>query len=320
MAIGIFLFASIDRIPFLGDAAAILVLPYLFISLIIFLSIIAQVLQPDFLTPFINNPVNSFVMGSWIAGISVVCNVVLKFYPEAEDILLWIAVCNSVVFFLFLFFYLRNIFKLFKGRLKHEVHGVVLLSTVSTQSIVILWIELNPSLPYIISAAGIAAGLCFYIAGTGLILARFLHLKDWSLAEDWANTNCIIHGALSISGLALTLSHILPPVWLMRYWLIALFFFAVIEAIEMARAYKRMQIYGWRKGLLTYQVSQWSRNFTFGMLFAFTNTLVNDPFYTGVHLPFQSLLITILPWVVFLLLILEICLWIDSRLFERLFS
>jgi hypothetical protein len=314
MAIGIFLFAAIDKIPILNDVAILLVIPYILVALFIFLSIFVQVLQPDFITPFIKNPVNSFVMGSWIAGVSVVCNVVLKFSPDADDFIFGITVINSIVFLLFLFFYLRNFWRLLIEPCKHEVHGVVLLSTVSTQSIVILWVELVPSLSRMLVAVGIGMGLCFYIVGISLIFLRYLRSNEWSLSEDWTNTNCIIHGALSISGLALVLSHSGSPGFILLYWQSVFFLFALIESFELARAVIRVKKYGWRKGLFTYQVSQWSRNFTFGMFYAFTLSLGNDPFYAGVHLPFQTFFLPILAWIVFLLLMVEICLWIYIKM------
>jgi len=40
--------------------------------------------------------------------------------------------------------------------------------------------------------------------------------------------------------------------------------------VEIARAMKRTRLYGFAEGLLIYDPTQWSRNFTFGMLYAFT--------------------------------------------------
>jgi hypothetical protein len=47
-------------------------------------------------------------------------------------------------------------------------------------------------------------------------------------------------------------------------------FFAVVELIEIARLAARVRAVGWREALFVYDVSQWARNFTFGMFTAFT--------------------------------------------------
>ncbi|WP_175987319.1 hypothetical protein [Bacillus sp. Marseille-Q1617] len=317
MALGIFLYSTVDVIPWLEEIANVLVIPYLLLSLIIFLAILFQVFQPGFITPFIHNPVNSFVMGSWVAGFSIVCNVIHKFIPGTDTLIFGMAILNSIIFVIFLGFYIRNFKELVSTPAKYTIHGVVLLSTVSTQSIVILWIKLVPSLSNIIFIIGISLGLCFYLCGVALIAKRYFFSKDWSLSEDWANTNCILHGALSISGLALVLSHWISPSGLTLYWLAVFILLIIIETIEILRAVVRVKGLGWRKGVFTYQISQWSRNFTFGMFFAFTNTMAADPMYANIDLPFQRLVLSSLPWIILVLLIVEIYLWIDSKVMGK---
>jgi hypothetical protein len=93
------------------------------------------------------------------------------------------------------------------------------------------------------------------------------------LADDWDTTNCIGHGAMAISGLAALVSGTIPVPWIVLAWLWVAGMFVLVESIEIARLVVRVQAYGWRKGVLTYNVSQWARNFTFGMFYAFTLSL-----------------------------------------------
>ncbi len=317
MALGIFLYSTVEVIPLLEEFANIMVIPYLLLSFIIFLAILFQLFQPGFITPFFHNPVNSFVMGSWVAGFSILCNVIHKFIPGTETLVFGMAILNSIVFVVFLSFYIHNFKKLVSTPAKYSIHGVVLLSTVSTQSIVILWIELVPSLSKLILIIGISLGLCFYLCGVTLIVKRYFFSKDWSLSEDWANTNCILHGALSISGLALVLSHWISPSGLNFYWIAVFILFVMIEIIEILRAVVRVKGLGWKKGVFIYQISQWSRNFTFGMFFAFTSTWAEDPVYGSIDLPFQHFVLSSLPWIILVLLIVEIYLWIDSKVMGK---
>ena len=61
--------------------------------------------------------------------------------------------------------------------------------------------------------------LCYAI-GLGLILRRYVGGETWRLADDWDNKNCILHGALSISGLAAVVSDHFSAQALLVFWLI----------------------------------------------------------------------------------------------------
>jgi hypothetical protein len=168
----------------------------------------------------------------------------------------------------------RDLWAILVGRSGGSVNGAILLSTVSTQSIVILGPLLTPpELPEAVWTAITILGYLFYVTGLALIVRHYLRERGLRLADGWDNTNCIGHGALAISGLAAVLRGDLPVPWIVLTWLWMAGMFVVIESIEIARAFVRVQAYGWRKGVLTYNVSQWARNFTFGMFYAFTLSL-----------------------------------------------
>src|SRR5690606_9654592 len=109
----------------------------------------------------------------------------------------------------------------------------------------------------------------------------------WSLVHDWNNTNCILHGAMSITGLAAALTLSVPLGFTVLVWGWVLAVFVVVEAVELLRAVKRVSALGWKEGVLSYHVSQWSRNFTFGMFYAFTvhlpARLLPGSFMRGTH-------------------------------------
>src|SRR5699024_11539519 len=79
-----------------------------------------------------------FTIGTWIAGVSVICNVFLKYFPGILLATQAMAILNT---FLWLFF-LVNCFYNFKqlsfDHTEYPVHGAILLSTVVTQSIMVL--------------------------------------------------------------------------------------------------------------------------------------------------------------------------------------
>ncbi|MFP5303400.1 hypothetical protein R2R70_19675, partial [Cobetia sp. SIMBA_158] len=90
----------------------------------------------------------------------------------------------------------------------------------------------------------------------------------------------------------------------------------VVETIEIVRAIIRIKEYGFKQGILTYHITQWARNFTFGMLYFFTFNLVNR--FTEVHpLLFQENFMIGLGWVVFTLLIIEFLLLINNFRYSK---
>src|SRR5699024_4220341 len=232
-----------------------------------------------FLIPFIQHPVNSFTIGTWIAGVSVLCNVFLKYFPEIILITQAMGIFNTFLFLFFLANCFYNFKQLFFDHQNYPVHGAILLSTVGTQSIIVLLNRVFFQFPVYFSEAVILLGLVFYLAGITLILNRYLRQKDWTLVDDWANTNCIIHGALSITGLAIVSTNTYSPLFVVVLWVLIFSLIVVVETLEVIRAMQRIKLYGWRNGVFHYHVSQWSRNFTFGMFYAFTSVMDTNPYY-----------------------------------------
>lgn len=319
MACGIFLIGAVEAFPTLDVEYGKYLAFFLLIAwVIIYKDLSIQFFHRDFLVPFIQNPVNSFVIGTWIAGVSVLCNVFLRYFPEILLLTQAMAIFNT---FLWLFF-LVNCFYNFKQLLfdytDFSVHGAILLSTVGTQSIVILLNNVFFQLPVYFAEAMIVLGLVFYLAGTILLFNRYIRHHNWTLADDWANTNCIIHGALSITGLAIVTTNTFTPGFVTYFWFLVFILLIIVEAIEVLRVVNRIKQYGWNKAFFTYDVTQWSRNFTFGMFYTFTLVMQANPFYpiaAGLY-NFQRTFLDYWAWVVLAAILWEIAIFIKARLSE----
>src|SRR5690625_4054213 len=135
-------------------------------------------------------------------------------------------------------------------------------------------------LPTYFATSVIILGIIFYLVGMIFIGKRYIRQKGWTLVDDWANTNCIIHGALSITGLAIVSTNTFTAQFVNFFWILIFCLLCIVEVIEVIRAVKRVKLYGWNKGIFQYDISQWSRNFTFGMFFTFTLFMQRNPFYT----------------------------------------
>ncbi|WP_281975185.1 hypothetical protein [Halobacillus litoralis] len=315
MALGVFLQGAMNH--FLNQTAGRwFVFAYLLLSIAIYSKLFRQVFQKGFLTSLLKNPVNSFVLGSWIAGFSVLSIVLERYLPLLHFMVAALAVVNSLLWVMFLYICFMNFKQLWARPAFHATHGVVLLSAVATQSVVILWNELFPSLPDIFSLSAFALGGLFYIGGLILIFKRYLE-TDWSLTEDWTNTNCIIHGGLSITGLAIVSTKMFQGEILLYYWMLVLIIFCLVEGLEVVRAIKRIRQKGWRKGVFSYNVSQWSRNFTFGMFYAFTMVMHENASYKKHLYDFHEHFLSVWAWVVLIALVIEIVLWGGEKVLKR---
>lgn len=305
MAIGIFLYGAFREF---SDHGEVFALVYLLISLFIFTMLIRQSFQKNFWRPFLRNPVNAFVIGSWVAGLSVLSQVLQEYLPFLQRLVFYVTIGNTILWIFFLCICMYNFKQLWKRSNMHATHGVVLLSTVATQSLVILWETVWPDLPETLTTGLIFLGIFFYLNGLSLILIRYKREK-WSIADDWTNTNCIIHGALSITGLAIVSMHLFSAKLVLGYWWMVIIVMVMVETMELWRGFVRVKERGWIQGVFTYHISQWSRNFTFGMFYAFTMVMLDIPKYATSFIEVQKVVLTTWAWVVIFTLIIEIVLW-----------
>jgi hypothetical protein len=252
-----------------------------------------------------SNPINRFGIGTCVAGTSI-CGIILeKQFHGWDPIVKVILYSNVCLWFFYILICLRTFADVLKKDLAKRVHGVLLLTTVSTQSIVLLASTVYKGLPEWIALFFTIIGACFYLISFLFIFKRYSRLGDWSFRKDWNNTNCILHGALSITGLACLVSHLLTKNSVMVIWFCAAAVFLIVEAIELFRLFSRIRNYGWIKAVFVYDVSQWSRIFTFAMFYTFTYLCGPNPYFTF-HL--RKVIIVSGIWFILVLLLFEIVL------------
>jgi hypothetical protein len=229
-------------------------------------SILLSIKDKSFFRRHVDNLINRFSIGTWIASTSI-CGIIIDeqfnphYIPELivmANFLLWISyMAGSIQAF-------RKI-----GGNSSKVHGVILLTTVSTQSLVLLTHAVVGQSPQLLMRVLIITGAIMYVVSVMMILKRYLG-SHWSIIHDWNNTNCIMHGALSITGFAAVTSGSVPSLIIESLWMMAAIMFIFVELLEIIRLNLRLRKLGIRKALWTYHVSQWSRIFTFAMFYTFT--------------------------------------------------
>ena len=320
MGIGIFINGAFNHLGFSGAETARSLAVVLFVLLLfIAFAYLRDVVRGEAFQRHFANPVAAFAVGTWIAGTSVCAITLSQRLPEWQPLIQTMVVANIGLWLYFAFRSVKNFVCLFAREYNQKVHGVLLLSTVSTQSLVIAWkAAFGSSEAYRLAAPWlIGLGILFYGVSFFLIVRRYVAGgTDFDLDRDWFNTNCILHGAMSITGLASIVCGVIPQGLILLIWLWVIAWFILVEAVENIRAVRRVQHHGFAKGLLAYDPTQWSRNFTFGMLYAFTMNfdLGASVAPTSMLLPLQAAILSFGAWVVLCLLLIEIFVFLRDRL------
>lgn len=277
MAGGIFVIAALGRFPFPEVVSVIVALSLLVVWVFIAISYVRSALRGDLLRN-LRQPANAFSVGTWVAGSAVLGRALFETLPgwRMLEVALWAVA--AVLWLLYLGLLAPAFRTVWRSPAGGGANGAILLSTVAAQSLVVSGGAVIPGgMPRWVSAALIVLGYAFYAVGLVPLARRYLLRGEWNLAEHWDDTNCILHGAMSITGLAIVQSGALPGSWAVATWVWAAVVFVLVEALEAARLAARARSYGWREGMFTYYVSQWARIFTFGMFYAFTLQLYRSP-------------------------------------------
>ncbi|MFC0016043.1 MULTISPECIES: hypothetical protein [Allobacillus] len=256
----------------------------------------------------LENPITSFGIGTWIASISL-GNVLISVYEPNAITIVFYSLNIGLLWTGYITWTIRN----YSIILQHfneyidKFQGGLLLSTVATQSVVISgYFVFGDQFPVPLARKLIWFGLLLYIMNLILITNRYVKLLFTEIIDRWTNSNCIIHGALSITGVAISFAY--PEISSLHFvvWGLVLLLFILVEWIELLRAFSRYRKYGWNEGFMVYSPTQWSRIFTFAMFLYFTERIFvigQDSIHTWVNMflygmSFTIVLLFIAQWVI----------------------
>jgi len=284
MAVGIFSLGALQKLPFYTPFIAKLITLELSI---IWLYIIASYLICYFKQHFsihMNRISNQFSIGTWVAGNATLGILILQEFPSWRMIILILSILTMAIWIWYICLVVNNLSKMNKKL--YNVHiGSILLATVSTQSIVLLFNFVTfDSTPTIVNQILLIFGCMFYIVGLIIIMRHHFHISYRKSIIHWDNTNCIIHGAASITGLAGLMTHTVPIVVIIFIWIWTSCLFFLVEGISVVKIVKRIQKGGLLRGVLKYNISQWTRNFTYGMYYAFSLSLFESKLFNNTFL------------------------------------
>lgn len=317
MATGILLLGAMQKVVFHHkDLAIISTTLVLLLLFILYMAFGRDIILGVMWERHFRNPISSFGVGTWVAATSVSILVIMNFATFLKPIALILFLLNCILTISYIAIIVRNYILLFKSngsQLRKKVHGILLLACVAIQSIIAAGQSLFGK-PFV-AVFGMWLwwfGCLLYGLGLVLILNRYIRSEDRNLAQNWMNTNCIIHGAMSISGLVGEMTGVVSTAVLGVVWIWVMIAFIIVEGFEIARFIQRVKRYGWKQGMWVYHTSQWARNFTFGMLLAFSMHLHVQGILTHL-LNMKSVVLYIGPFVVVFLFAMEVLVALTGR-------
>lgn len=260
------------------------------------MNILAALSNHSFAERHIRSEINRFTIGTWIAGTSIF--IVLTYINGIAghgwlDVL---ALLNVVLWLSYLGMSFHTI-RIGLRKWKHTIlSGNLFLTTVSTQSVAIMLRTVFPGLNVSLIFIIISLRLIFYMISFILIISHFS-------IRHWNATNCIFHGALSITGVALLYNDIIPDVHALAFWSVVLAVFMIVEMMELIILFTKLKKHHFKEVLFKSNISHWSRLFTFGMFYTFTSMLeIKQGIVESVKNGFLSFLFI----TIFLLLLIEL--------------
>ena len=310
MAIGIFSLAALQKLSFENVfITKLIALELLIIWLYIAASYFICYLKGYFFI-LVQHMHDQLSIGTWVASCAVMAMVIQEEFPTWH-ILIWTMALLALAIWTIYFLLLIKIFlKILTGASRIHV-GTILLSTVSTQAIVILLNTLLPMLiPRYFNQILIVIGSIFYIIGLLIILRYHIIKKPKYIFIRWSNTNNIIHGALSITGIAILITHAMSKNIIILIWITVTSLFAMIESVSLIKLYQRIKKAGLLKGAFSYDVSQWSRIFTYGMYYAFSLEIFESNVFQN---ELTNLIAQFGQYVVLVILLIEIAVYFSSK-------
>lgn len=280
MAMGILSIGIIQLFPHYHEVIGLIYACVLFIIYtLLFVLLLLNLKRGDFAKKHIIDPINSFGIGTWIAATSIVLLNMDNHLSQMKWDQIFLYSMAILLYVGYIVIVVRNYLFLFKNKsFANKINGVALLPSVATQSLVIAGFTLFPDLFNKGSISFILLiDLILYCLSIWLFIRAMRSQSFREQIKEWKSTNCIIHGALSITGLSLCITKISDGKSLFVLWIIVSLIFLIVESIEILRLIERLKAYGIKEGILQYQTSQWARNFTFGMYLSFTMHLPTGP-------------------------------------------
>lgn len=113
MAIGIFFMGITTRFSLSNELPAYVVDLLLFLFGCFLYQPLCRIFTGSFRKRYLTHPVQSFAVGSWVAGTSILCIVLYMQFPIFKEVIIVVALLNGIlwIFGFFIYFFASNVIK-----------------------------------------------------------------------------------------------------------------------------------------------------------------------------------------------------------------
>lgn len=261
------------------------------------------------------NMTNRLALGTWVAATVIVVMALDETRSNWHGLIALLGIIAVFLYLIYLSVIGHRLLILVSKNWHLPASGLLLLSTVSTQAIVMLLSDLFHDHIAIEYYQGlILLGYIFYVIALFEIIRYTIYARHAHWIATWPNTNTIIFGAMSITGFAIINSQTFPEWVVIATWWWSVLMFFINETIEICRLIIRIKKQGIVKAVCCYRTSQWARVFTFAMLYAFAVAYYNYE-YPPNHL--TTLITGYGQYIVTALVVIELILAVGFSIRER---
>lgn len=313
MAIGLF---ALSVLPFFPPEIAIL-RPYFTLELLIIWFFIAESYIQCYLHQHFyihtRNILNHFNIGTWIISTVYLSLLWFKSFSGLDEVGIFLALIAVCVWIEYMHIMINDLHVVVRNPIGMKLTGSIFLLTVSIQSIAILLNSvLDTSFPLPIFIILIILGFFYYAVCFILLLKNYFQAHFHHVIVDWPHSNSLLHGALSITGLACLKTGDVSPAVIVSTWIAAAILFVLVEGIALLSMLFNIVKEGAKAALWKYDLSQWVRSYAYGLFFAFSIAIERMQF--PLLKPVTFFIIQYGKYVIAGLLLVEVVLFCQARL------
>lgn len=268
MALAAFSLDSLQQLGFPYFLLLYVALEILIIGLYLGLCLIQIILEDEL---YLQKISYELALGTWIVGISLI---VLLLNQVDRTLIGFVALLSVIAFSLFAY-YLLIIYKwlrtFFGNSVQLQATGLVLIPALSVQAMTLLLSELfHEELPTLVYEIFISFGLVLYLIGLIFLIRYFAFARKNRIVLSWVNENSLIHGVLSLTGIAM-INALNFPDWSIYYlWYLTFTVFLTLAVISCLRLSARFKYKKYEDAIGIYHNSQWYRVFSFAAFYTFS--------------------------------------------------
>lgn len=218
-----------------------------------------------------NHHADRLALGYWVAGTALLVLLLNQAALSLQGLVVLLSILAVILYVIYAVIFMRWLWLSVCHRFHLHASGMILLATVSTQAISLLLITLfRHDAPLWMYQCLIGFGFIFYPLGLIAIVMHLLNAHSHSFIKGWGNVSSLIHGALSITGLAILEAQGDMNDGVVYLWSLTLALIVLIELFDLFRFILKVKSHGFIREISIYHASQWVRLFAFSMFYAFT--------------------------------------------------